>query len=595
MTMPRARAALVLPASIAAAWLLLSPPAVRAQSTRSAEPAPAADASTPAGMYAKAQTREDAARALDPPALSALRSAATTYELIFREFPTSGYADNAVWQCAELLSVAYHRSGDADDRARAEKWFAWLKSEYPSSPFVKKVDGELDALRHAAPAPAASESGASPAGGPAASTPTAPASTVSAASSPLPPAAIKGFAVSSLPQGQRITIELSRDVTISRDRVSDPDRVYVDFAGTTVPASVVQHAESTSGPFLKGVRIGHPTPGVTRFVFDLANAPRYSATVSQNPAGLVVDLVDPHAPAAPAPADVSRVAASGGATITPVSTVTTSPSRPEHEAKKPAPPPVPTAPASTTSTGEYSLGRQLGLGVSRIVIDPGHGGHDPGAMANGVTEAELVLDVALRLDKLLTDLGGFQVVLTRRTDEFIPLEERTAIANRQPADLFLSIHANASRDSSARGVETYFLNLATSPSAEAVAARENALSTQNMGAVPELVKAITLNNKLKESREFAGIVQSALVQRLTVQNHALKDLGVKQAPFVVLIGATMPSVLAEISFLTNPGEATLLKQGGFRQRIAQALCDAIVKYQASLKKSSGMAVKEGGR
>jgi N-acetylmuramoyl-L-alanine amidase len=198
---------------------------------------------------------------------------------------------------------------------------------------------------------------------------------------------------------------------------------------------------------------------------------------------------------------------------------------------------------------------QLGLGVSRIVIDPGHGGHDPGAMGKGVTEAELVLDVALRLEQLLLKQQGVEVILTRRTDEFIPLPERTAIANREGADLFLSIHANASANAQARGIETYFLNFANNLSAAAVAARENAASAQLMGALPDFVKAIALNNKLDESRDFATYVQQSMVARLRGTNKTLRNLGVKQAPFVVLIGAAMPSVLAEISFVTNPQEA----------------------------------------
>jgi N-acetylmuramoyl-L-alanine amidase len=252
----------------------------------------------------------------------------------------------------------------------------------------------------------------------------------------------------------------------------------------------------------------------------------------------------------------------------------------------PAPVPPPPAAAAVTSRGAYSLARQVGAGVSRIVIDPGHGGHDPGAISNGVREAELVLDIAQRLERLLLQKPGFDVVLTRRTNEFIPLEERTAIANREGGDVFLSIHANAGRNTAARGIETYFLNFATNPAAEAVAARENATSAQTMGTLPALVRAIALNNKLAESRELASILQTAMIRRLRAQNSGVKDLGVKQAPFVVLIGAQMPSVLAEISFVTNRSEASLLKQPAYRQQIAQALCDAIIRYQGSLKKTT---------
>jgi N-acetylmuramoyl-L-alanine amidase len=242
-----------------------------------------------------------------------------------------------------------------------------------------------------------------------------------------------------------------------------------------------------------------------------------------------------------------------------------------------------TAPPVRNSNGGFSIARQLGLGVSRIVIDAGHGGHDPGAQARGVVEAELVLDVALRLEKLLQKVQGVDVILTRRTDDFIALQERTAIANRENADLFLSIHANANTSALAHGVETYFLNFASNLSAASVAARENAASGQAMGALPDIVKAIALNNKLDESRDFATQVQHAMVQGLRGTNKTLKDLGVKQAPFVVLIGAAMPSVLAEISFVTNPQEAKLLKNNAYRQRIAEALFDAIRRYQTSLR------------
>lgn len=239
--------------------------------------------------------------------------------------------------------------------------------------------------------------------------------------------------------------------------------------------------------------------------------------------------------------------------------------------------------------GGYSIARQLGLTVSRIVIDPGHGGHDPGARAGGTTEAELVLDIALKLEAELTKLPGVEVVLTRRTDDFVPLVERTAIANRENADLFLSIHANANSLSSARGVETYFLNFASNQSAAAVAARENAVSGQAMSQLPDVIKAIALNDKRDESRDFATHVQREMVSKLRPANKTLRDLGVKQAPFVVLIGAAMPSALAEVSFLTNPQDARLLKSAQYRQRIVTALFEAVRKYQTALKSAPSLA------
>ena len=257
-----------------------------------------------------------------------------------------------------------------------------------------------------------------------------------------------------------------------------------------------------------------------------------------------------------------------------------------------APKSLPPAAPASNSNGKFSLSRQLGLSVSRVVIDAGHGGHDPGAHGNGITESELTLDVAQRLQKLLKAQPGIEVVMTRDTDVFIPLEERTAIANREGADLFLSIHANASRNPQARGVETYFLSFAMNPEAEAVAARENATSAQAMHNLPDIVKAIALNNKINESRDLADTVQKSMAKRLSAKNRSLRDLGVKQAPFVVLIGAVMPSVLAEISFVTNRQDGALLKTGAYRQQIAQALFDAIQNYQQGLKRMNAVAGKK---
>jgi len=255
-----------------------------------------------------------------------------------------------------------------------------------------------------------------------------------------------------------------------------------------------------------------------------------------------------------------------------------------------APPVAPAVPAANVAGG-FSMARQLGLSVSRIVIDPGHGGHDPGTIAKGLTEASLTLDVALRLEKLLQKELGIEVVLTRRTDVFIPLEERTAIANRQNADLFLSIHANSSRNVNAKGVETYFLSFASSPEAEAIAARENATSAKEMHHLADLIKAISLNNKLDESRDLANMVQDALVSNLRRSNKDVRSRGVKKAPFVVLIGAAMPSVLAEISFLTNKQELQLVKTAAYKDRIAQALYNAVLRYRKSLKGAVATSVE----
>jgi N-acetylmuramoyl-L-alanine amidase len=244
---------------------------------------------------------------------------------------------------------------------------------------------------------------------------------------------------------------------------------------------------------------------------------------------------------------------------------------------------VPAKAAVPMADGETSMVRALGLKVGRIVIDAGHGGHDSGTLGvDGIEEKDVVLDVALRLGKLLHDRLGSEIIYTRSDDTFIPLETRTAIANKAQADLFLSIHANSSPDESARGVETYYLNFTSSPDALETAARENAVSDQSIHQLSDLVKKIALKDKIAESREFAADVEQSLYGGLQKGNAGLKDRGVKKAPFVVLIGANMPSILAEISFVTNAKDARQLQQPDYRERVAESLYKGVAKYESGL-------------
>jgi N-acetylmuramoyl-L-alanine amidase len=359
------------------------------------------------------------------------------------------------------------------------------------------------------------------------------------------------------------------------------------------------------------VRIGRQPRERTRVVLDLKNEARYSVYTLYDPYRIVVDFERPRT-AVPPRTTVAQSALGAGA-LTAASANDASAATRSEPAGDPASapaaavtnvaaagaetpatplaldaaPPAPLPPSANVNGG-FSLSRQLGLGVARIVIDPGHGGHDPGAKSRGLEEATLVLDVALRLEALLKD-AGVEVIMTRRTNTFVALEERTAIANRAGADLFLSIHSNASANAAAHGVETYFLNFATNPQAEAIAARENSGGSQTMRHLPDIVRAIALNNKIDESRDFASMVQNALYTRLQKSNRNVRNLGVKQAPFMVLIGATMPSILAEISFITNRQEATLLKTDKYKQQIAEALLAGVLGYQQTLKRVPAIA------
>jgi N-acetylmuramoyl-L-alanine amidase len=239
--------------------------------------------------------------------------------------------------------------------------------------------------------------------------------------------------------------------------------------------------------------------------------------------------------------------------------------------------------AEPTADGARSLTRTLGLKIGRIVVDAGHGGHDTGTIGpNGLLEKDLVLDVAMRLGKLLQRNLESEVIYTREDDTFVPLETRTAIANKVQADLFISVHANSSRDSAARGIETYYLNFTSNADALDVAARENAVSEKSIHELQDLVKKIALKDKIEESREFAADVESSMHDSLVLKNPGLKDRGVKKAPFIVLIGANMPSILSEISFVSNPEDEKKLRTPEYRQKIAEALYKGVAKYVGGL-------------
>ena len=367
----------------------------------------------------------------------------------------------------------------------------------------------------------------------------------------------------------RVTLELEGEATFHDEEVEGAHRVFIDLQNTRPVEALKDVTQSFTDDLVRQIRVGRQIGTRTRVVLDLNAAAPHTVYALYNPYRVVVDF--------------ARELDADKGTKTLLTTKDAKDTKPVSQNTKAADPVVVPATPSLNGRGGFSLSRQLGLGVARIVIDPGHGGHDPGAMNDGLSEADLVLDLALRLEKLLLKQPGVEVVMTRRSNVFVPLEERTAIANREGADLFLSIHANASEDDRVRGIETYFLNFAPNPAAEAIAARENAASARTMRQLPDIVKAIALNNKIDESRDFASLVQSSMLDRLKRSNKSVKDLGVKQAPFMVLIGATMPSILAEISFLTNGQEAALLRGGAYRQQITEALFNGVMRYQRSLK------------
>jgi N-acetylmuramoyl-L-alanine amidase len=565
-----------------------------------------AHAQPPRDLYARALASDRAVRdARQAPTLRQLRAAVAAYERVVRRYPASGYADNALWQGGELSRLAWERFGNEADRRTGVRLLKLLQAGYPSSSLLSGID---DALAHFEPLKAVPTMTVEP---PAAHfTPAAPRPAVKTVETgdAAPPGVVtvRGITRTALPEGVRVSIEMDRELLFKQERLENPRRVFFDLRGAHLSPGLRDKTFSFPDDIVREIRVGRHPQNTTRVVMDTEGVESYSVFTLYNPYRVIVDFrrsgvaaAPPHVTGPPVLAAVptTGLLRAGPKPVPPppppAPVVVTAPPLTPLPSRPVAPPglPAPMVPLAN-SNGQFSLARQLGLGVSRIVLDPGHGGHDPGVRGNGVNEAELVLDVALRLRKLLENQPGMEVVMTRDTDVFIPLDQRTAIANREGADLFLSIHANASRNVKARGVETYFLNFAANPEAEAVAARENSASGQTMHRLPDIVRAITLNNKIDESRDFADAVQKSMVRTLSTRNRELQDRGVKQAPFVVLIGAGMPSVLAEISFVSHKQEGVLLKTFAYRQQIAEALFDAIVRYQKSLKTRTTIASRE---
>ena len=411
----------------------------------------------------------------------------------------------------------------------------------------------------------------------------------------------------SLPEATRVVIEVSGEFEFRAERAHNPERIFFDVKRSRPEIQGHRYySDVVNDRLLKKVRVAETQIGVTRVVLDLQTTADYSANRISNPDRLIVEL-RPKGGAAPPPVVTQTLPAPPDLALSPAPAAGPLPnsvSPANHVAAAAAPNPATSAPpdaeselksarsvervesgraARLPSDGSRSLTRALGLKIRRVVLDPGHGGHDEGTSGpNGLLEKDLVLDVALRLGRLIESRMGSEVIYTRTDDTFVPLERRTQIANEKKADLFLSIHANSSPYPRIAGVESYYLNFTNSKDALAVATRENASSDKSVFELHDLIQKITLQDKAEESKEFAASVQAALFPFAARYDPGIKNRGVKKAPFVVLIGASMPSVLAEIGFLSNPREEALLKRPEHRQKLAEALYRGVYRYAQSL-------------
>jgi len=412
------------------------------------------------------------------------------------------------------------------------------------------------------------------------------------------------------PHQARIVLEVNGDLDFETRLLLSPPRLVIALRNKLMPTTWVAKEGSSGSPAKEPP--SSPAPAPRTVASDAADsAPAKTSSEKDQAGGLTSAAKVLGAglhPSNEAPPATSVVVTSNGVKKTVVEADEDDPPRStmataDASGVQPSVPPVTSAPAAAKvrtsssklkngsrdsldareaqpmASGDRSLTRVLGLKIGKIVIDPGHGGHDTGTIGpHGLEEKDLVLEVSMRLGKLLESHLGAQIIYTRDDDSFIPLETRTAIANREGADLFISVHANSSRDPQARGVETYYLNFTSSPEALEVAARENAVSEESIHELQDLVKKIALKEKIEESREFAVDVDQSLHGGLRAKSPGLPDRGVKKAPFIVLIGANMPSILAEISFLSNPADERRLKTAEYRERIAEALYRGIAKY-----------------
>jgi len=487
------------------------------------------------------------------------------YQRVYVITPHTSYADDALIAIARLYEKI-------QDTANAIHTLTFLIREYPATPFKDGAEKDLARLT-GVPAPVPKT------------------------------IAVDNIRYWEAPNSVRVVVDVTGDITFTQGDAKDPDRVFIDISPARMNSALVGKQWPVKSGLLQQIRVGQYDVSTVRVVLDVGTIGRVTSFTLREPDRLIIDVLGKDtADASPSGKDrteaglaaapdpprlptrpVAIVKEALDKSVDPRPSTAASPrSLPDAEART-------ITPAKPPNAGTRSLVRSLGLKLSRVVIDAGHGGRDVGSIGpGGYTEKDLVLDVALRLRDLIGTELGAEVVMTRTDDTFVPLESRTAIANQHGADLFISIHANSSRIRAAHGIETYFLNFTSSREALETASRENAASERSIHELQDLVKKIMLRDKLDESRELAQHIQRALA----VRKGAGLNRGVKQAPFVVLIGANMPSILAEVCFISNPEEEKFVKTAENRRAIAESLFEGVRSYAESLSGTKAAKTQE---
>lgn len=478
--------------------------------------------------------------------LSQHRQAVFLYRRVVDHDPTYGACDDALYTVATLFEQMAALFKNDSYRRRAIYYYEFVADQYPLTKYKDTALEKARLLRQPVPRP--------------------------------PPdlhsdlATVSEIRYWSSEEYTRVVIQLDREAEFQKHVLHNPDRIYFDLQNTRLISELVGKAYSVNDLLLKQIRVAQNRKALVRVVLDFEEIHKHTVFALYDPFRIVIDTRGDRPAAAASPSGKKQTVRTAEAVIP----------RDSESARREATREIPAVPSPNLG-GDRSLTRVLGLKIGRVVIDPGHGGVDTGTIGpTGLREKDLVLAVGLRLRQLLKERLGTDVILTRSTDKFVSLEERTAIANQHAADLFLSIHANSSQHRQVTGVETFFLNFASTASEREVASRENATSQRNISELEDLLRKIALGDYNEESRDLAHVVQKSLYTRIKSDRPALRNRGVKKAPFIVLIGSNMPSILTEVSFLSNASDEKYLKTGKARYRIAEALYQGIETYFRSL-------------
>ncbi|MDD4951817.1 MAG: N-acetylmuramoyl-L-alanine amidase [Desulfovibrionaceae bacterium] len=483
---------------------------------------------------------------------SDFRKAEDYYGRMIGRFPRHAWTDDSLFRRAEI------RLKRLDLRSLAQKDFETIVENYPRSDMFSQARIELAELAGPAaaqkepepsPGPVAAQKEAEPRSGP----------KVAASADPLNRAHLLRVRYTSSNDYTRVVLDLDEQVNYRYQLLAPlpemgrPNRLYIDLVNTMMGNDVEPEVDIKDG-ILKGVRVGRRETEVTRVVLDFQKLQDYKVFPLQNPFRIVVDVYS-NGKAAPTPTLAAAAPAGGAKKVT----------------------------GSKGMAGD--LVEQLGLTIRTIMIDPGHGGHDPGCTANGLKEKDVNLAFAKVLGRILED-KGFRVLYTRETDRFVRLEQRTAMANVKKADLFVSVHCNANRSSRISGLETYTLNLTSDEDAKRVAARENAVDPKSISDLQFILSDLVRSSKLRESNDLARDIQDQTLRSVSAR-WEVRDHGVREAPFYVLMGAKMPSVLVELGYLTNKTEARRLGQEVYLKHLARGVVNGVMSYKGQIERYIG--------